>query len=521
MKLSALSLALLVPACAWAAKGPVAPDAIEPGSSAAKPADSTPARLGASRPAAVEMNWTPISLPDGGKTAMLGGSYLMAVDDSWGFGPSAYVTAKGNYGGIFTLGLTAQRRWNIGSSTHFAAGLYVGAGGGLSSEKLRFGGGLMLRPELSIRTEMGDWYAGVGVAMIRFPSGTVSDTSYTVVLGKANNFASFLPSDSGRRGRAGARTGLGFDEVMLYGGVDKPSSRTQNRSGVPSTGRMGKAGADLRQYIADGSWWGVEAAGAAQGGADGYMEILANAGQDWAIGSPKLRLGGQLGLGLGGGGNVDTGNGWLLRAGPSLRWVTPWGPSLRLEAGWTQAVTGHFSGSFVRLGLGMPLDITPSSSAAWGSGDVDQGVVRTSQIFASVVHLPDVLFKDGTREAISQYNMILTRELSPHVYGVAQAGSAAVGRAGAYSIGLFGMGVQSEPWGAWRLGAEALVGAAGGGGVAVGGGAVGQGELWAQWEGERLRLRAGLGQWRSLRHAEQSSPLFSVSVGYAYGTLAR
>lgn len=520
---SALATATLLAMAGTAqAAGPVDVDSPDPAKSAAKPV-----RFAPSRPAAVEMNWTPLGLPNGAKSAMLGGSYLMAVDDDWGFGPSVYGSAKGGYGGIFTIGLTAQRRWRMGLNTHLAAGLYAGAGGGLSSDQIRFGGGLMLRPELSIRTEMGDWYAGLGVAMIRFPSGNVSDTSYTLTLGRAASFASFSPSDAGKRGRAGARTGLGFDEIMLYGGVIKPSSSTVNRSGVPSTKRMGAAGADLRQYIADGSWWGVEAAGAAQGGADGYMEVLANAGQDWGLGTPNLRLGGQLGLGLAGGGNVDTGSGWLWRAGPTLRWVTPWGPALRLEGGWTQTVRGHFSGSFVRVGLAMPLDITPSTSAAWSGLDVDEGVVRVSQIFASVQYLPNVKFKDGASEAITQYNMVMTRELSPHWYGVAQAGSAAVGRAGAYSIGLFGLGAQTLPIklggsGQLRFGAEALVGAAGGGGVVVGGGAVGQGELWGQWEGERLRLRAGLGQWRSLRHPEeQSSSLINLSIGYAYGTLAR
>ena len=74
------------------------------------------------------------------------------------------------------------------------------------------------------------------------------------------------------------------------------------------------------------------------------------------------------------------------------------------------------------------------------------------------------------------------------------------------------------------MGAELLVGAAGGGGVAVAGGATMQAEAWAQWsfgaEG-RLRLRTGLGQWRSLRGQTQASPLVSVSLGYAFGTLQR
>ncbi|MCE4537254.1 hypothetical protein LXT12_08330 [Pelomonas sp. P7] len=489
----------------------------------ALPDEAPFARVNTIRPAAVESNWTSMKMPDGGRTAFASISYLMAYDDDWGFGPGVYGAAKGNYGGIFTVGFTGQRRWRLTGNTHLAASLYVGAGGGVSSQQLRFGGGLMLRPEISLRTEVGRWYSGIGISQIRFPSGNVrSGTGLSFTLGRAMDFASFSPDDAGLPGRAGRRTGLGFDEITLTGGFEKPRSSARDRSGNPRTAKVGKAGAELRQYIAEGSWWGVEASGAAKGGADGYMEVLGQIGQDWAVfGTPRLRVGGQLGAGLGGGGNLDTGNGWLLRAGPTLRWITPWGPSLRLDAGYTHAPSGAYGGTFVRAALSMPLDRTPTLIA-----DDPGGTVRAQQLGASVLHLPRVRFKDGRQEAVTHLAVSMSREFSPRWYGTAQAGSAAAGSAGAYSFGLFGAGVQSDPlspsWGRMRVGAEWLVGAAGGGGVAVGGGAVTQAEVWAQWQlAERLRLRAGVGEFRTLRHRQQSTPLTHLSLSYAFGTLQR
>lgn len=494
--------------------------ALLPACALATPDDIPFARLNTVRPAAVEGNWTSMKLPDGGRTAFASLSYLMALDDDWGFGPGFYGAAKGNYGGIFTVGFTGQRRWRLSSSTHLAASLYVGAGGGVSSQQLRFGGGLMLRPELSLRTENGAWYTGVGLSQIRFPSGNVkSGVGLAFTVGRAMDFASFSPDDAGKPARAGRRTGLGFDEIALTGGMEKPRASSRDRSGNPRTAKVGKAGAELRQYIADGSWWGVEAAGAAKGGADGYMEVLGQIGQDWALfGTPRLRVGGQLGAGLGGGGNLDTGNGWLLRAGPTLRWITPWGPTVRVDAGFTHAPSGAYSANYVRAVLAMPLDRTPTLI-----GDDPGGTVRVQQLGASVMHLPRVRFKDGRREAVSHLAVNLSREFSPRLYGTAQAGSAAAGSAGAYSFGLFGLGVQSDPlWGSLRVGAELLVGAAGGGGVKVGGGAVTQAEAWAQWPvSERLRLRAGVGQFRTLRGHDQSTPLAHLQLSYAFGTLQR
>lgn len=149
--------------------------------------------------------------------------------------------------------------------------------------------------------------------------------------------------------------------------------------------------------------------------------------------------------------------------------------------------------------------------------------MRVQQLGASVMHLPRVKFKDGREEAVSHLAVSMSREFSPLLYGTAQAGSAAAGSAGAYSFGLFGLGVQSEPvWGQLRVGAEWLVGAAGGGGVRVGGGAVTQAEAWAQWAvSERLRLRAGVGGFRTIRGHDQSTPLAHLQLSYAFGSLQR
>ena len=98
------------------------------------------------QPAAIELNWTPLKMPTQERIALLGANYLVAMNEDWGIGPGFYGSAKGNFGGIFTVGFTAQRRWRLGPDLHAAASLYAGAGGGLSSDKVRFCGGLMLRP---------------------------------------------------------------------------------------------------------------------------------------------------------------------------------------------------------------------------------------------------------------------------------------------------------------------------------------------------------------------------------------
>jgi hypothetical protein len=119
--------------------------------------------------------------------------------------------------------------------------------------------------------------------------------------------------------------------------------------------------------------------------------------------------------------------------------------------------------------------------------------------------------------------IIMTHELMPNLYGVAQAGSAAWGQAGGYSMATLGLGVQTRPlWKGVHLAAEALAGAAGGGGVEVGRGPVGQVEALMLVDlGERLRLRVGAGRWETLAGQRSGSTLYEISLGYAYGTLSR
>ncbi len=500
-------LALGLVASAWAND-----DAIPP----------TPGALRA-QAAAFEANWTPLKLPTGDRMALLGASYLVAMNEDWGVGPSVYGAARGKMGGLFTVGMTAQRRWRLGSHSHLAAGLYAGAGGGVGSDQVRFGGGLMLRPEVSYRVEIGSWYFGAGVAHTRFPSGNVRGSSISFVLGSSDGFFSFAPTDDGRSASTYRRTGLGIDEVLPTMGSYRPRHSSVGRDGQPTRAAVGKAGASLRQYLDEGSWWGLEAAGASTGGNDGYMEVLAALGKDWAVGGPSLRLGWHAGVGLGGGGNLDTGNGWIVKGGPTLRWITPWGPSLHLEAGLMGAPSGNFKSTYTRLAIGLPLD----SKARIDDGFApSSGIVRSQTLFFSYQHQPGLRFRDGRRESIGQLQLIFNQDLGQYVYATVRAGSAAWGSAGGYSIGLMGAGLQTGTLQSGRLnfGAGLMLGAAGGGGVAVSGGAAAQSELWAQWrfgEQQRNRLRVGVGQWRSLRGQTQSTNTVDISLGYAFGSVSR
>lgn len=466
------------------------------------------------RPSAFEMGFSKLKMPTGESVGFLSGSYLVAMNQDWGIGPSAYGAATGQYGGLFTAGFTAQGRWLLGQDVVAAASLYAGAGGGVGSDKVRFGGGLMIRPELSLRTAVGRGsYLGLSVAHTRFPSGNIRSTGWGLIWGMDDRFISYPSNAAGQWSLSSDRSGFGFDRMWVHGGINHPDPGSLNRSGQPLARRMGTAGFLLEQQWVPGQWWALEASGAAAGGADGYAEVLGVAGLEWPVASLPLKAGVSAGVGLGGGGNLDTGGGLVWRAGPTARLSLGNGWHLGADAGWRRAPTGRWHSRYVRAHLGFDLD---SPGTGWTERAEPRQISMYRMMFLTQ-GLNRVTYKDGSAQPIKQLGIAIERDWGQHAVLVGQAGSAAWGKAGAYSYGLFGAGLRWQLNEQWRVGLQSLVGAGGGGGVKVAGGAITQNEVYAMWQGERWNVKGGLGQWRNLRGEIQSTPTWHLGVGYAFG----
>jgi len=151
-----------------------------------------------------------------------------------------------------------------------------------------------------------------------------------------------------------------------------------------------------------------------------------------------------------------------------------------------------------------------------------RGTLALMEWTPNVQHYVRAARRDGSTSSLDTVGLKLARQMSEHVYGTAQAHSAFVGGAGAYSVGLVGAGLTTQPRPQpWRLGAELMVGAAGGGGVSSGGGAIVQGLAWVGLAvAPELELRVGAGAVRS-RGDGLSTPLFEIALSRAFGQLAR
>src|SRR2546426_5506393 len=110
-----------------------------------------------------------VRLPGGEALGLIGGSLLFEIDDAWWAGPAVYGAATGERGGLFVGGLELQRRWYVAERMQLITGMYVGGGGGGNAP---VGGGLMLRPAVTLLRDFGGFQAGLSASAVHFRAAT-------------------------------------------------------------------------------------------------------------------------------------------------------------------------------------------------------------------------------------------------------------------------------------------------------------------------------------------------------------
>ncbi len=418
-----------------------------------------------------------LELPGGESMGWVGAELLFDIGGSWLAGPAVYGAASGQRGGLFVGGLSLRRRWTLTDDVSVEAGLLAASGGGADAP---VGGGRMWRPSLSLFAAVSPVLdAGLTRSWVDFPDGQIRSAQWG--LGLAWHAPRAAPSSAGE---LAPRAPWSVDQVQATAG--------QYRFTDGSGRQMGLVGARLGMLPNHDSWaWGIEADAAVSGDAAGYMAILGTLDFGRAV-APATRVALRLGAGLGGGGAVPTSGGALAKAAVLIetrltpRWVA--GVSL----GQLHALEGPFGARAVQAWVGLDLD-APGAEASAAGTDVALTLRRYSRVERHA----------GGSRSVDTVGLKLAHALDAHWYLGGEANSAFAGEAGAFGIGLLGLGWSTDTRrreGDWQAGVELMGGAAGGGGVAAAGGAVLQALAWADHAGPgQGHLRVGFGRARSLR----------------------
>jgi hypothetical protein len=422
-----------------------------------------------------------LSLPANEDLGLAGGTFLYETADGISVGPGFYGALTGDLGGFITLGLAGELKKEINDRLAVSAGLFVGAGGGHGGHDLS-GGGFMLRPHAGITLNLRDLaHVGVGISHVEFPNGSISSTQpyialelpFEVLIDKG------WPESFHRGSVTSTRIPSSGREISLVYRYYQVSSNARTTTGTDQHKTIGLMGARWRKDIAKNIFLHLEAQGALQGESNGFMQILMGAGYRLELaGRTHLVL--SAGTGVGGGGAVDTGGGFLVNGELALQQYLTDALYLAVSGGYIDAPDGSFGATTAGLELGYRYN-TPVVQKGTYQPSALSGYNR-NLFRVRVAH--QTYLKGGSddwrlhHQDESVDNLGLHLDYFPtRTFYITGQGMAAYGRghAGAYMSGLLGAGLH-YPLGNTPLfvDLEALAGAAGGGGLAVGGGFVWQ-----------------------------------------------
>jgi hypothetical protein len=420
---------------------------------------------------------------------LVGLTELLNVGGEWWAGPGVYGAATGKRGGLFVPGFEGAWSHPFNDWLALDAGLFVGGGGGGAAP---VGGGLMLRPHADLVFRFPGFYTGPTWSKVRFTSGQIDSNQFGWMINFDSSFRYRTADHLNDGATDGSATGLGFDRIDAVVTREKPKHSTLV-GGAPMTQTIGLVGVRAERNVDGPLWAGIESSGAATGGVAGYAEVLGTAGLRFPVVGDRLSVDLRGAVGVGGGGSIDTGGGFLVKAatGVTLR-LTP-ALAVGAELGVVDAPRGHFKAATGSFLLNWTLDAPLKGSlSGW---DTHVAADATKMEFSSGVEHYRAKRKDGSDRPLDAVELQVNRFVTPNLYLAAHTHSAFAGGAGAYTSGMFGVGAQAPVLSHLRLGIEALGGAAGGGGVATGGGKVVQGRGYADLAiSDSLSLRLGAGK---------------------------
>lgn len=449
-----------------------------------------------------------VVLPGDETMGMLGSSYLVETLPNLYAGGAAYGAVTGHRGGFFTVGGEVAWHKKIVSSWALESGLYVGGGGGGGATAL-VGGGLMLRPHVDVLWTAGDYRAGVTASVVSFPTGQISSNQWGVVFSADTQFRQRDPFFSSDEMESTQRGGVGFDRVHAVMGVYQGQVFAQQ--GVRST--IGLVGFRMEQMQTRNRYWGIEAAGAASGGAAGYAEFLATVGAEQTL-AADLTLGVRAAAGMGGGGAVSVGGGQLYKLGAYASVHLNRSMQFEMEGGQAVAPDGLLNTRYAIANVILDLD-HPFAETEVVNTDRYEWLGGTCR-YLSTAH------RDGVNSTMDVVSLKVNRYLDETLYLSGQAHSAYGGKEGGYSVGLFGVGLHTPTlWERLSLGGEMLLGAAGGGGVESSGGAIVAPNVFAEWQlNELFSMRLNTGRVKSLGGALNTQTV-DLSINFSYATQSR
>jgi hypothetical protein len=408
-------------------------------------------------------------------------------------GHSLYSAAKGDAGGLFIGGFEVFQRINIAPRWSLDIGGFLGGGGGA---RAYYGDGLMAKGQMTLNHAFAHGFmVHLGAGWTRVRGSTIDTPHYSFAVSR----------------KIGVGVSPGHGTSLVAAGITIASAKAVGRIYLPvSSARRNSPGNLNRMLLLGGE---VTFRGATQDAVEVFLAGAAAAGgdsggyADWFIGprfftdpiaDGRLRAFADLGLGFGGGGDVDTGGGLMATASAGLDLRLS--PGFHAEAGvmGIGAFGGDFRAAAAFVRAAMRFDDQQARAGAQAKNGTRHW--RFSTGLSRQASHPGFR-KTGHRFTGSDVTLIesgVDLKLTPELYLAASAYAAFDGLAGGYGMGTLGLGLEFPLHDKVSVSGEIFGGAAAGAGIATGGGLIGGAKLEVDYRvHDNLALSVGAGRWFS------------------------
>lgn len=385
----------------------------------------------------------------------------------------------GERGGFFTGGLSAGWLQPIVKNHMIDIGAHLAGGGGADAFP---GNGMILRTHVGYEYLIDDFSLRTGIAQTKFIQTTNpndTDTHPYFGISFSNNFINSFLSKAPLFSNSGYST-TSFEiapAMMTY----SPKDNIYLRSGSKQDQTAALLGMQVNWFNSSSNLYGtVGFYGAGNGGIDGYATVLGGLGWRHKL-TRHIYLDAKGMIGMGGGGDVDTGGGLYYQPMLGAGFILSKDFSLNILAGQTLADDGGFEANTLLLALNWtPNVITPNSNnTSLSGGKYDSVNWRAFVDHKTYLPSDGILDKNGQpyEDSINLLGFGIEKPITKYISLSGRGYGAWTGDVGAYAEGLFGVQVHTANLMSnydLQLEARYDIGVAGGGGMEVGDGVINQ-----------------------------------------------
>jgi hypothetical protein len=415
-------------------------------------------------------------------------------------GQSIYSSALGDGGGAFFGGIEAQKRFRFSDRLSADIEGFVGGGGGSGQIP---GDGLMMRAGATLNYALSDaTRLSLGVARVKITGSDIDTNAISLGISQAIN----LNTSAGAQPlRASALYGLSLSAFRPMAYAIVPDSSLK-RSGQPLD-TMYLAGVEIGFALDEQREAYLKAGGAGAGDGEGFAELMFGYRQYYGQGNTRVYW--NAGAGFAGGGDVDTGGGFVAELGGGVAQTLVGGLGLQIGADLTRSGTGGLSAvapyirSSFEFGQGQGKDRGTRDADARQDWNLTMGI--TSQ--------PGSILYSGGEASPLLFETALDLFVTERVYVTGIGQTVLSGGVGGYAVGLLGLGYERALSDQWSAGIELIAGVAGGGGIDTKGGLVGGYRVEADYAlSDTLKLSLGLGGLSALKPGGLRSTTMQVGL---------